>query len=458
MTLNPRAGRTGPAYILVVDDDAGNRRLLESFLSSHGFRVATAASGREVLEAVAAGAPDMIVSDVRMPGMTGLEMLRELRQAHPTLPVLLVTAYADIRGAVEAMRDGAANYLEKPIDFEELMASVTEALGGAVRAEGDALPDLPIPPGVVAVSPQMRDVIRQVAIVADSGTRVLVTGESGAGKEVVADLLHGWNSAAKGPLVKVNCAAIPDNLLESELFGHTRGAFTGATQDRAGRFEEADGGTIFLDEIGEMSQAVQAKLLRVTQNGGYQRIGSNETRTTSARIVAATNKNLDTEVARGAFREDLFYRINVVEVFVPPLRERLPDIVPLANRFATELTGGKPRFSASAITCLELYGWPGNVRELRNAIERATLMARGDIILPEHLPPRVQQAAPTTAEAPSPTSGRRMAEVERAVILQALREHQGNRTETARALGISRRALLYKLRRFQDEGFDIEGE
>jgi DNA-binding NtrC family response regulator len=338
------------------------------------------------------------------------------------------------------------------------MASVHQALGRRVACADQATDEPPVPEGIIAVSMQMRDVIRQVAIVADSGTRVLITGESGAGKEVVADLLHAWNSAAKGPLVKVNCAAIPDNLLESELFGHTRGAFTGATQDREGRFEEADGGTIFLDEIGEMSQGLQAKLLRVTQNGGFQRVGANETRTTTARIVAATNKNLDREVANGNFREDLFYRLNVVEIYIPPLRERLPDILPLANRCAVELTGGKPRFSATAITCLELYGWPGNVRELRNAIERATLMARGDVILPEHLPPRVQQVAPESPDGPSPTSGRRMAEVERAVILQALRENKHNRTETARALGISRRALLYKLRRFHEEGFSIEAD
>jgi DNA-binding NtrC family response regulator len=442
--------------ILVVDDDAGNRRLLSSFLDSQGFAVDTASSGQEALDYLDAHHVDMLVSDVRMPGMSGLDMLRQLRQRDTSLPVLLVTAYADIRDAVEAMRDGAANYLEKPIDFEELMDSVRMALGDAAPRKADVEVDVPVPGHVVAKSPQMRDVLRLLALVAPSGSRILITGESGTGKEVAADLLHAWNSDARGALVKVNCAAIPDNLLESELFGHIKGAFTGAVADRVGRFEEADGGTIFLDEIGEMTPSLQAKLLRVTQDGSFQRVGDGTPRGATARLVAATNKNLEKEVAAGRFREDLFYRLNVVEVYIPPLRERVPDIVPLAGLFATELTSGRPRFSPATISCLELYGWPGNVRELRNAVERAILVARGDIIVPEHLPPRVQQAAAGTTGSPSPTSRSRMAEVERTVVLQTLRENDHNRSETARTLGISRRALLYKLRRFQEEGFSIE--
>jgi len=441
--------------ILVVDDDAGQRSLLESFLSSQGFTLLTASSGEEALAILDSQTVSMMISDVRMSRISGLEVLRKVREKRLRLPVLLVTAYADVRDAVNAMKDGAANYLEKPIDLDELLVSVREAIGIRELTPAHVSEELKLPSQIVAESPLTREVFRQAALVAPSETRVLLTGESGVGKEVVADLIHTWSPRARGPLAKVNCAAIPESLLESELFGHEKGAFTGAVAQRIGRFEEAGGGTILLDEISEMSPALQAKFLRVTQDGTFRRVGSNRERQANARILAATNRNLEREVEKGRFREDLFFRLNVVEIYVPPLRERREDILPLANLFASQFSRNSPRFSPSVTSCLELYEWPGNVRELRNAMERATLMARGGVILPEHLPKRIQQAGPGM-DGDSAGSGKRWEEIERAAILQALRENNYNRTETARALGISRRALIYKLRRFADQGFPID--
>src|SRR5208282_2752517 len=275
----------------------------------------------------------MMISDVRMPGLSGLETLRLARQQHVTLPVLLVTAFTDIRDAVAAMRDGAVNYLPKPIDLDELLNSVRQALGISKSAALRYNEEKQLPDYVIARSPLMQAVFRDASLIAPSETRVLITGESGVGKEVVADVIHAWSARAAGPMVKVNCAAIPETLLEAELFGHEKGAFTGAHAKRVGRFELANGGTIFLDEIADMTPTLQAKLLRVTQAGLFNRVGSNTDRHTNARILAATNKNLEDEVKSGRFREDLFYRLNVVELNVPPLRERREDIMPLASAF-----------------------------------------------------------------------------------------------------------------------------
>ncbi len=448
--------------ILIVDDDPGQRSLLNSFLASQGFATITVDSGEQALTTLRQGNIAMMISDVRMPGISGLETLRRARQEHPQLPVLLVTAFADIREAVDAMRDGALNYLSKPIDLDELLAQVRHATGLTPRESAPEFDERTLPPHVVAVSPLMRAVFRDVALVAPSESRVLITGESGVGKEVIADVLHAWSPRASGPLIKVNCAAIPETLLESELFGHEKGAFTGAASQRLGRFEQANGGTIFLDEIGEMSPALQAKLLRVTQGGRFQRVGSNAEIQTNTRLLAATNRNLEEEVRAGRFREDLYYRLNVVEMNIPPLRERREDILPLATRFLAEFSQGRARWSASVASCLERYAWPGNVRELRNAMERATLLSRGELILPEHLPARVAAppAAGGTLPAPEPISGEqpRLEEIERQAILQALRKHHFNRTETARTLGISRRALLYKLQQMREQGYPVDAE
>ncbi len=442
-------------HILIVDDDPGQRSLLNSFLGRQGFEIVTASSGQEALETLRTRKFDMMISDVRMPGLSGLETLRLARKEHATLPVLLVTAFTDVRDAVAAMRDGAVNYLAKPIDLDELLGSVRQAAGISGSASLPFKLETPLPDYVVARSPLMQAVFRDASLIAPSETRVLITGESGVGKEVVADVIHAWSSRAAGRLVKVNCAAIPETLLETELFGHEKGSFTGAHAQRIGRFEEANEGTILLDEIAEMSPALQAKLLRVTQDGRFQRVGSNREVHTNARILAASNRVLEDEVKAGRFREDLFYRLNVVELNVPPLRERREDILPLAGRFIEEFARGRARFSDTVSACLERYPWPGNVRELRNAMERAVLLSRSELILPEHLPTRVSAAMPSPVVSEA-ADLERLEEIERQAILQALRQHKSNRTETAKALGISRRALIYKLQRFRNLGYTVE--
>jgi DNA-binding NtrC family response regulator len=441
--------------ILIVDDDAGQRSLLESFLKGQGYDTVVASSGDRALVALRSEPFNLMISDVRMPGMSGLETLRRARLEHSVLPVLLVTAYADIREAVGAMRDGAVNYLPKPIDLDELLAIVRQVTGLAGLTAAGSTAERVLPANVVAESPLMKAVFHDASLVAPSESRLLLTGESGVGKEVLADVIHAWSSRSAGPLVKVNCAAIPETLLESELFGHEKGAFTGAVAQRIGRFEHASAGTIFLDEIGDMSPSLQAKLLRVTQDGRFTRVGSNKELQTNARILAATNRILEDQVKAGLFREDLFYRLNVVELNIPALRERPEDILPLAGAFIAGFSNGRARFSPAVAAGLKRYSWPGNVRELRNAMERAALLCRGELILLDHLPARVRTAA-ETSEPPPQTDPERLGEIERQAIVQALRKHDFNRTETAKALGISRRALLYKLQRFRELGYAVD--
>ena len=448
--------RPSAPRLLIVDDDAGQRSLLDSFLSSQGFETIPVSSGERALEVLRQQEINMMISDVRMPGLTGLETLRLARQEHGSFPILLVTAYADVRDAVGAMRDGAVNYLSKPIDLDELLASVRQATGLSQRAPLKFDADKQLPAHIVAASPLMQALFRDASLVAASESRVLITGESGVGKEVVADVIHTWSPRAAGNFVKVNCAAIPETLLESELFGHEKGAFTGAVAQRIARFQMADGGTIFLDEIADMAQQLQAKLLRVAQDGRFQRIGSNTEIHVNARILAATNRNLEEEVKAGRFREDLFYRLNVVELTVPPLRERREDILPLANKFLEKFSQGRARLSASVAACLEGYSWPGNVRELANAMERAALLCRGELIVPEHLPARIHSGVQSAAPL-EPGDAGKLEEVESQAVLQALRKNNFNRTATAKALGISRRALIYKLQRLRDAGQNVDG-
>ncbi len=442
--------------ILVVDDDEGQRTLIGSYLKRCGFEVQFASSGEAALELLQQHRFQMMISDVRMPGISGLDLLSQTRKHKINIPILLVTAYADIRDAVSAMQDGAVNYLEKPIDLDELLHSVKTATGIQSTPQPSPLKFHEIPQDMVAQSAVMKTILQEISIIAQSESRVLIHGESGVGKEVIADLLHRWSRRHNQPLLKVNCAALPEELLESELFGHEKGAFTGATQMRIGRFEEAHGGSILLDEIAEMSPALQAKLLRVIQDGTFQRLGSNKERKTNTRLFAATNRNLEKDVKNGTFREDLFYRLNVMEIFVPPLRERREEIVPLAYHFAELFLQGTPRISQPVLQCLQQYNWPGNVRELRNAMERATLMARGSLILLEHLPKRIQESVQQVSfDHPQDHAHKKMEDIERDAILLALQQHGYNRSETARALGISRRALTYKLQHYASQGYQI---
>ncbi|MBI1841288.1 MAG: sigma-54-dependent Fis family transcriptional regulator [Verrucomicrobia bacterium] len=452
-SAQPAPGSAG--LVLIVDDDPGQRSLLNSFLQGQGFQTLTADSGEAALSILKLHPIQLMISDVRMPGLSGLETLRSARRQNLNVPVLLVTAYADIRDAVTAMRDGAVNYLSKPIDLDELLSSVRKAIGvptgDGLRLNGG----LRLPSWVVGASPLMESAFRDAALIAGSDSRVLITGESGVGKEVLADLIHYWSPRQSKPMVKVNCAAIPANLLESELFGHEKGSFTGASQQRIGRFEAANGGTLFLDEIAELAPALQGKLLRVTQDGCFQRVGSNVDIRSDARLITATNKNLEEEVQKGLFREDLFYRLTVFELNLPALRERPEDILPLAHHFIRQLTQGRARLSPTAAESLLAYAWPGTVRELRNAMERAALLSGGELILPDHLPTKPRQASAATARVVAGASAK-LEEVENQAILLALAQHHYNRTEAAKALGISRRNLLYKLHRLRGLGHVVD--
>jgi DNA-binding NtrC family response regulator len=431
--------------ILVVDDEASQRQLLDSFIRTLGCQVEEAESGEQALERIRQSPPALVLLDVRLPGISGLETLAEIRKFADQLPVLLITAFADLRQAVAAMKGGADDYLAKPVDLDELRVVIEDLLGFSGLAESRDRPKYPaLPPGMVFESLASRRMLETVAVVAPSNVPVLITGESGTGKELIAELIHRWSPRASGPLIAANCASLPEMLIESELFGHTKGAFTGASETRQGFFRAAHGGTLFLDEIGEMPVALQPKLLRALESGQVSPVGSDRTVEVDVRLIAATNRNLETEVAEGRFRDDLYYRINVVEVAQLPLRQRREDIPPLARRFASEFAGGPVRLSPQAMNCLLAAPWPGNVRELRNAIQRACLLCRGDIILPEHLPPKIAQLAPAAGTADSEPLGR-LSQVERATILATLEECGGNRTHAAKKLGISRRALIYKL-------------
>jgi DNA-binding NtrC family response regulator len=433
--------------ILVVDDEAAQRELMGGYIQSLGFSVQTAASAEEALQQVQQAMPDMLVLDVRLPGMSGLEALQSIREMDDKVPVLLVTAYADLRQAVDAMKTGADDYLAKPIDLEELNAAITDALGPAAddAATRPVLPELP--PGVIGESPAMRHLIETAAVVARSDVPVLILGPSGSGKEVIANLIHSWSDRADQPLVAANCAGLPDSLIESELFGHTKGAFTGATTARAGLFRSADSGTLFLDELGELPLALQPKFLRALETRRITPVGSDREVAVDVRLITATNRDLAEAVEKKEFREDLYYRINVMELTIPPLSSRREDIPQLARMFATEYTGGPARLSPQAMSCLLAHSWTGNVRELRNAIQRACLLCRGDIILPEHLPPKM--AGLTTQGQVTDGDTGRLSQVERATILATLKECDGNRTQAAKKLGISRRALIYKLREIE---------
>ena len=436
--------------ILIVDDEAAQRELLGGFVESLGYCAEQASTAEEALEAISRRAPDMVLLDVRLPGISGIEALPKIRKIAGDLSVLLITAYADLRQAVAAVRSGADDYLSKPLDLDELEAVITDAIGSPIAQRNHVVTKVPeLPQGMVAKSPAMRHLVEHIAVVAPSDASVLILGASGTGKEVVAQLIHQWSPRAKRPMIAANCAGLPESLVESELFGHVKGAFTGATEDRKGVFRAADGGTLFLDEIGELPLHLQPKLLRALEAGQVTPVGSDKPVTVDTRLVTATNRNLIDAIDEDQFREDLYYRINVVELIVPPLGDRPDDILELARRFAAELAGGIVRLSPQAVQCLLAHTWTGNVRELRNAIQRACLVCRGDIIMPEHLPPKIAGRA-SGSERQAPNTGR-LSQVERATILATLEECKGNRTHTAKKLGISRRALIYKIRTIETE-------
>ena len=445
----------GQPTILVVDDERPLRELFADVLRTAGFTVELADGGGTALEKIRRQPPALVVSDIRMPGLSGLELLREARALHPGLPFLLVTAYASVKDAVQALKLGAVDYLEKPVDLDELAAAVRDAIGPECCPAQTGAPGGEIPPqlmaGTVAESAAMRAVFADAWRVARSRATVLLTGESGTGKEVLARFLHNASPRAAGPFVAVNCAAIPAALLASELFGHRRGAFTGAVADRNGCFREAHGGTLFLDEIGDMPADLQPSLLRAIETGRVTPVGSDTERELDFRLVAATNRNLQEAVAEGRFREDLYYRLNVINIELPPLRLRREEIPPLARHF---LRGRDPskRLSAAALRLLVEYPWPGNVRELANAMERVAVLARNELVMPEHLPPAVRNAAPATAGAVTEEAElKTLRESEDAAIRRALEQTNGNQTRAALLRGISRRTLINKLNRLRFE-------
>ncbi len=437
--------------ILVVDDEPAQRLLLAGALG-RDYDVVGAADGLEATQLLGARSFDLVVTDERMPRMGGMDLVRWVREKAPETPVIVLTAYGSVASAVEAMKLGAEDYLTKPLESpDEIRMVVARVLRArrlqereiAHRAESEAM----FPQDIVAESESMKRVLTLAAQVAAQPTSVLLTGESGTGKEIVARFIHRRSPRAAEPFVAVNCAALTETLLESELFGHEKGAFTGAVQARRGRFELAHGGTLFLDEIAEMSLSMQPKLLRVLQEQQFERVGGTRTIVVDVRVVAATNRDLARAIEEKTFRQDLYYRLNVFPIHVPPLRERPEDIVPLAEHFARTIAGRMGRRYAGigrrAREALLAYHWPGNVRELQNAIERALIVARGDMLEAEDLP------LPRSAAVAVPVPALTLAELEKQAILEALRRNKGDRKTTAEQLGISLRTLQYRLKEYK---------
>ena len=443
--------------VLVVEDDSDIRKILEIFLGEKGFQVKVADDGPRALELVGEEPIDLILSDVRMPGMSGLELLRHLKERDPEIQLVLMSAYSSVKDAVEAIQLGAADYVEKPIDFrrlERVLHAVFEKrqLQHRTRILEQRLQGCITFEGMVARSQQMLSVFAFIERLARYPTTALVTGESGTGKELVARALHNLSPLRDRPFIVCNCTTLAPTLLESELFGHLRGAFTGADRDRKGLFEAAHGGTIFLDEIGELPVAVQVKLLRVLENREIKRIGSPDPVRIDIRVIAATNRDLAQMVREATFRDDLYYRLNVGAVHLPPLRSRVDDIAPLAQHFITTFNAKLGRNitgpTQQVVDIFARYSWPGNVRELANVIERAMVVCKGNAIVPENLPPHLFETRPApvveTLEMPDLT----LQAAEREQILRALQASGGKRVEAARRLGLSRRTLYRKLSRY----------
>ncbi len=442
--------------ILVVDDELGLRHTLTLILQAEGYEVRAAPNAASALERLAELAADIVLCDVRMPGIDGLTFLEQYRAGNGSALVIMMSAYGDDDAALEAIRRGAYDFISKPFRADQVLLVVGKAiererLQRQVETLHAEVAALRAPSGIVGRSPELARAMALADKVARHPSTVLVTGESGTGKEVVARHIHAASPRAESPFVAVNCGAIPESLLESELFGHARGAFTGATADRTGLFEEANGGTLFLDELGELPLPLQVKLLRAIQEGEVRPLGENASRAVNVRLVAATSRDLESDVAEGRFRSDLYYRVNVVRIHLPPLRERTEDIPELVRhfieRFNRRLGLAVKGFSSSAMRTLMEYPWPGNVRELENVIERAMVLADATIIGDDDLP--AFGGAPGAAEPTSPLDisvKRRTEQLERTLIQEALERTRGNRTRAAKLLDLSHRALLYKIR------------
>ncbi len=447
--------------ILVVDDEASQRKMLKANLSLDGYQVFEAEDGSEAIARVSDEFYDLILMDNRMSQVDGIEALQQIKKISPAIPVIIITAHGSVETAVQALQSGAHDYLTKPLDIDELRIKIHQTLEFWRLKEENILQKRRIEnlfdtAGIVGRAPAMKEVLETVAQVAPSEASVLILGESGTGKELIANALHQGSSRVDKRFIKVNCASIPETLLESELFGHEKGAFTGAVNRRAGRFELADSGTIFLDEIGEMNLPTQAKLLRVLQEREFEPLGSTKTVKVDIRVIAASNKNLEQEVGKRNFREDLYYRLNVVPILLPPLRDRKEDIPLLTEHFVNKYNEKNSRnvlgFHPRALDALMRYSWPGNIRELENVVERAVILTREDYVPYSELPEAVKgESGDDLSEQirSGIRAGMTIKEMERELIISTLEETDGNRTHSARILGITRRTLQHKLKEYE---------
>jgi len=448
-------------HLLIVEDDESQRKMLADFLRDIGAEVEEAADGKEALDKIASTHPDVVVSDLRMPGLDGEQLLRKVREMNPEIRIVLVTAYGTVQQAVRCLQAGAQDYLLKPLDLDEVEHVIRQALEHRhLRRENRELRrrlgKIESIPGIVTAGGPMSEVLSTVTRVADSTVSVLILGESGTGKELVARAIHAAGPRAALPFVAVSASALSPTLLESELFGHERGAFTGAERARIGRFEAARGGTIFLDEVGDLPAETQVKLLRVLQERTIERVGSNRAVSVDARVLAATHRDLAARVADGSFREDLYYRLAVVSIEIPPLRRRRGDIPVLVEHFLDKhaaLNGDEPvSISREAMDLLVRFDFPGNVRELENIIQRALVLTRGAQVTTSDLPAYVLTASGEEPDPPFDLDGSlpaRVAALERQAIREALENTDGNQTQAAKRLGISERALRYKLAKYR---------